>query len=261
MDKDNPRKTPATGREALRQRQQAAATSDRRVSIAIRTAWIVGLAVIALLIGVTTWSIVGARGGNTTGVVAPGGLVAPASATESGAVLIGKPEAKVTVSVYLDFLCPSCGQFERANGSTLAEAIDAGTAKVEMHPMSFLDDLSAGTKYSTRAANAFVTVANHDPATALEFSQLLFAQQPAENSPGLTDATLAELASQAGAPADVVASFGKQTYQPWVEKITKQAFDSGITGTPTVKINGETFTGDLYTAGPLTEAITAAANG
>ena len=259
MDKDNPRKTPATGREALRQRQQAAATSDRRVSIAIRTAWIVGLAVIALLIGVTTWSIVGARSGNTA--VSAGGVVAPASATESGAVLIGKPEAKVTVSVYLDFLCPYCGQFERANGSALAAAIDAGTAKVEMYPMSFLDDLSAGTKYSTRAANSFVTVANHDPATALEFSQLLFAQQPAENSPGLTDATIAELASQAGAPADVVASFPKQTYQPWVEKITQQVFDSGIKGTPTVKINGETFTGDLYNAGPLAEAIKAAANG
>ena len=90
MDKDNPRKTPATGREALRQRQQAAATSDRRVSIAIRTAWIVGLAVIALLIGVTTWSIVGARSGNT-GSVTAGSVVAPASATESGAVVIGKP--------------------------------------------------------------------------------------------------------------------------------------------------------------------------
>lgn len=261
MSKDTSRNTPPTGREALRQRQQAAATANRRVSIAIRTAWIAGLAVIALLIGVTTWSIVGARTGNTTGVVAADGLVAPASATESGAVLIGKPEAKVTVTVFLDFMCPYCGQFERANGSALAAAIEAGTAKVEIHPMSFLDDLSSGTKYSTRAANAFATVANNSPATALAFSQQLFAQQPAENSAGLTDATLAELASQAGAPADVVASFSKQAYQPWVAKITKQAFDSGITGTPTVKINGQTFTGDLYTAGPLAEAITAAANG
>lgn len=257
----NPRKDSAQGREALRQRQQAAATAGRRVSIAIRAAWIAGLAVAALLIGVTTWSIIGARSGNTTGVVAADGVVAPRTATDSGAVVIGNADAKVTVTVFLDFLCPYCGEFERANGGALAAAVEAGTAKVEMHPMAFLDDLSAGTSYSTRAANAFVTVANHDPATAHAFSQLLFAQQPAENTAGLTDATLAQLALQAGAPADIPASFPKQTYQPWVAKITKQAFDSGIKGTPTVKINGETFTGDLYNAGPLAEAITAAANG
>jgi len=175
--------------------------------------------------------------------------------------VIGKPEAKVTVTVYLDFMCPYCGQFDRANGSALAAAVDNGTARIEVHPMAFLDDLSSGTKYSTRAANAFAAVANHDAATALAFSQLLFARQPAENSAGLTDATIADLASQAGAPADVVAGFSKQAYQPWVAKITKQAFDSGITGTPTVKINGQTFTGDLYTAGSLAEAIKAAANG
>ena len=127
--------------------------------------------------------------------------------------------------------------------------------------MAFLDDSSSGTKYSTRAANAFVTLANQNPATALTFSQLLFANQPSEGSAGLSDAKIGELATQAGASAEVVASFANPTYQPWVAKITQQAWDSGITGTPTVKINGEVFKGDLYNAGPLTEAITAAANG
>jgi protein-disulfide isomerase len=261
MSRNSSRNTPASGREALRQRQQAAATTDRRVGLGIRIAWITGLAVIALLVAVTVWSIAAARSGNAPAGVAADGVVAPAAATASGAVVIGKPDAKVTVTVFLDFMCPYCGQFDRANGSALAAAVENGTAKLEVHPMSFLDDLSSGTKYSTRAANAFAAVANHDPATALTFSQLLFAQQPAEHSAGLTDATLADLASQAGAPADVVAGFSSQTYQPWVAKITKQAWDSGMTGTPTVKINGETFTGDLYTAGPLAEAITAAANG
>jgi protein-disulfide isomerase len=262
MSKDTSRTTPPTGREALRQRRHAAASADRRVSIAIRSAWIAGLAVAALLISVTTWSIIGARsGGSTAGVVAADGLVTPAPASDSGAIVIGRPEAKVTVTVFLDFLCPYCGEFERANGSALAAAVDNGTAKLEVHPMSFLDDLSSGTRYSTRAANAFAAVANHDPAAALAFSQLLFAQQPAEHSAGLDDATIAVLATQAGAPADVVAAFSGQAYQPWVAKITKQAFDSGITGTPTVKINGQTFTGDLYNPGPVAAAIKAAANG
>lgn len=260
MSPQNSPNTSPTGRDALRQRQQAAANSDRRVGYAIKVAWITGLAVIALLVGISVWSIVGAKAGSGSGG-AVGALVAPAGATDSGAVLIGKPEATVTVAVYLDFMCPYCGRFDAANSSTLAAAVDSGTAKVEIHPMAFLDDSSSGTKYSTRAANAFVAVANHDPATALAFSQLLFANQPAEGSAGLSDARLGELAAQAGAPAEVVASFANQTYQPWVAKITQQAFDSGIKGTPTVQINGQVFNGDLYTDGPLAEAIRTAANG
>ena len=260
MSKQNSSNSSPSGRDALRLRQQAAAASQRRIGVAIKAAWITGIAVIALLIGISVWSIAGAKAGSGSGGAA-GALVAPAGATDSGAVVIGKPEAKVTVTVFLDFMCPYCGRFEAANGSALAAAVDSGTAKIEVHPMAFLDDSSSGTKYSTRAANAFVTVANQDPAKALTFSQLLFANQPSEGSAGLSDAKIGELATQAGASAEVVASFANQTYQPWVAKITQQAWDSGITGTPTVKINGEVFKGDLYNAGPLTEAITAAANG
>ncbi len=253
--------SPAGGRrDALRQQQQSAAAADQRVRIAIRTAWITGLAVIALLIGISVWSIAGARSGGT-GVVAADGLTAPSVATESGAVLIGKADAKVTVSIYADFMCPYCGQFERANGEDLAAAVDQGVAKLEIHPMAFLDDMSSGTQYSTRAANAFVTAADADPAAALKLYQLLFANQPAEQSAGLTDDQLKQFAGEAGAPAEVTAAFAKQTFAPWVAKITQQAFDSGITGTPTIKINGQVFTGDLYNPGSLAEAISAAANG
>lgn len=253
---------PSTGgrREALRQQQQAAAASGKRVSIAIRTAWIAGVAIIALLIGITVWSIAGARSGGS-GVVAADGLTAPSGATGSGGVLIGKADAKVTVTIYADFMCPYCGQFDRANGEALATAVDQGVAKLEIHPMAFLDDLSAGTKYSTRAANAFVAVADRDPAAALKFYQLLYANQPAEQSAGLSDDKLKQLADEAGAPAEVTAAFAKQTFAPWVTKSTQQAFTDGIKGTPTVKINGQLFNGDLYTAGPLAAAISSAANG
>lgn len=259
MSKKNPNQPTPGRRDDLRQQQLAAAAAAKRVRVAIRTAWITGLAVIALLVGISVWSLVGARAGNSNPQVAAGGLTVPAVATDSGAVLIGRADAAVTVTVYADFMCPYCGQFERANGNALADAVDRGTAKLELHPMAFLDDLSSGSKYSTRAANAFVTIANDDPRVALRFSGLLYANQPGEGSAGLTDTRIAELATQAGATPEVTASFGRQTYQPWVAKITQQAWDSGVTGTPTVKINGSVFTGDLFTAGPLAAAIDAAA--
>jgi protein-disulfide isomerase len=175
-------------------------------------------------------------------------------------VLLGDEQAKVTVSIYADFMCPYCGQFERANGTDLADAVSAGTVKLEIHPMAFLDAQSAGTKYSTRAANAFVAVANADPGHALDFYRALYENQPAEGSAGLTDAQLVAFAERAGVPTAVTADFGRQAWVPWVQKITDQAWDSGIKGTPTVKINGEVFTGDVYTAGPLAQAIAAAAS-
>ncbi|MCB0911736.1 MAG: thioredoxin domain-containing protein, partial [Propionibacteriaceae bacterium] len=102
-------------------------------------------------------------------------------------------------------------------------------------------------------------IANTDPALAWKFDRLLYANQPAEGSLGLSDAELLAYAQQAGVPSSVSDTFSARLYVPWVQQITNQAFDSGITGTPTVKIDGEVFSGDMYSAGPLDEAIRQAA--
>ena len=65
--------------------------------------------------------------------------------------------------------------------------------------MSFLDRTSQGARYSTRAANAFVTVAQADPDRILAFNRALYDNQPAEGTTGLTDAQLATLAADINA--------------------------------------------------------------
>jgi protein-disulfide isomerase len=79
-----------------------------------------------------------------------------------------------------------------------------------------------------------------------------------EGSNGLSDDEIADLARGAGVPEPVIADLGKRLFEPWVAKSTEQILTSGITGTPTVKINGAVFTGDLYSVGPLTQAVAAA---
>lgn len=253
-------KSSTQGREALRRRQQAQAAAERRMKTIVRTAWIAGITVIALIIGITVWSVTNARSSNTAGG-APGALVTPTRATDAGALRFGKDDAKVTVAVYADFMCPYCGQFERANGASLDAAAEAGTIVLDIHPMSFLDAQSGGAEYSTRAANAFVTIAEADPAAALRFNQLLFANQPGEGTSGLSDDQLASFATQAGASSEVIASFAKRTFVPWIDQITQQAFDSGVKGTPTVKLNGQVYSGDIYTPGALMTAIERVAAG
>ncbi|GAT69858.1 DSBA oxidoreductase [Planomonospora sphaerica] len=162
------------------------------------------------------------------------------------------------LEVYLDYMCPFCGRFEQANSTELDRLVAGGTVRLELYPLAFLDRMSSGSQYSTRTANAIATVADRAPGALPAFNTALFAHQPAEGSSGLSDDEIAALARNAGVPQDVADAFTDRLFQPWVETSTAAVFKTGIEGTPTVKINGELFTGDLYTAGPLTAAVTAA---
>ena len=182
----------------------------------------------------------------------------PTTATANGAISVGNANAPVRLEVYLDYMCPFCGRFERANGAELGQLVADGTVQLHLYPLSFLDRSSSGTKYSTRAANAIATVADRAPDKVLTFNQALYAGQPAEGSSGLSDDQIASLAANSGVPPEVISLFHERIFEPWVSESTNAVFRTGISGTPTVKINGAVFKGDLYTNGPLTQAIMAA---
>jgi len=167
---------------------------------------------------------------------------------------IGAINAPVTVDIYLDYMCPYCGQFERANGAELQQDVAAGTVRLNLHIMNFLDH-SSSTQYSSRAANAVVTLAKQAPNAVLAFHYALYEQQPAEGTVGLSDAQLGQMAVQAGAPQQVADSFAAHTNFTWVAASEQAAGAAGVTGTPTVKVNGTQFTGNLYQAGALTSTI------
>ncbi len=185
-------------------------------------------------------------------------LVVPTAAIASGAIAFGNANAPVKVEVYLDYMCPFCGRFERANGGELDQLVADGTVQLHLYPLSFLDRMSNGTRYSTRAANAVATVADRAPEKVLSLNQALYVRQPAEGSSGLSDEEIAAIAAESGVPQETISLFHEGRFEPWVAKFTETAFQNGIGGTPTVRINGVVFKGDLYTVGPLTQAIAAA---
>ncbi len=243
-----------TRTQELRKAQQEAAdraAKRRRLLTVIGAVLIVGLVVAIVVV------VVRAAGGSNDTPTASGDVVTPANTTD-GAIPVGDKNAPVTVTIYYDYMCPACGAFESANGQELDRLLQAGDVRYELRPISFLDRSSSGTKYSTRAANAVATVANEVPEDVWAFHMALYAKQPEEGSTGLTDDEIASIATDAGVPQDVVDKFTDGTYEPWVAKVTQQAFDGGVTGTPTILIDGEEFKGDPYTVGPLTDAIKAA---
>ena len=161
------------------------------------------------------------------------------------------------IAMYVDYLCPYCGQFEAANAEQITNWVTAGNATLEVHPISILDGNSAGSKYSTRAANAAACVANYDPNNFLPVHTALFANQPAEGTTGLTNAQLVSLVEGAGVTdADVTSCINNQEFSSWVGTATDRALSGPlgnadiekVSGTPTVLVNGVSYTGSLSDA-------------
>ena len=120
-----------------------------------------------------------------TGAGAPGRI--PAGATPEGdGIVVG--HGPVRVDAFIDFLCPFCRQFELSSGPALAGLVTDGLISLAYHPMNFLDQAST-TNYSTRAAAASGCAA--DGGRFAPYAHALFASQPPEGGPGLSDAELA----------------------------------------------------------------------
>jgi protein-disulfide isomerase len=206
-------------------------------------------------------------------------IVQPANATEHG-VIVGKNDAVVKadtatstasatpdpsasstapsdptsdpakIVIYQDYICPACKSFESQSLQELKELRDSGKATVEYRFVTFLDDRSAGSNYSSRAANAAACVVNQNPDKFYAFNNALFDQQPAEGTKGLPNQKLIEIAQSVGVTGiDDCVKDG--TYRGWTADANKTALDIPITGTPTILINDEKWEGKTS----LTDAV------
>jgi len=158
----------------------------------------------------------------------PAEVVAPGAGAEAG-----KP---VKVVLYVDFICPVCKNFETQYNDQLTSLRNDGKITVEYRPLGFLDSRST-TNYSSRAANAAACVANTAPEKYADYFNALYAQQPAEGSAGLSDNDLKKMASDMG--VDINSCVDDKTYRPYVKFTTKEASAIGVTGTPTVFVDGK----------------------
>jgi protein-disulfide isomerase len=159
----------------------------------------------------------------------------PAHTTSEGdGVLIG--DGPVRVDAFIDFLCPYCKKFEMSAGDVLAKLTSQGSASLAYHPMNFLDEAST-TNYSTRAAAAAACAA--DQGRFMEYAHALFAAQPREGGPGLSDTDLIELSRGAGLDhAKLSACVSAGTYLDWPPYVTARAIAAGVSATPTVLVAG-----------------------
>ena len=90
-------------------------------------------------IALQAWRTPGPRSATPAAAV----IGAPVTITSGKPIVLGNADAPVTSTLYEDFHCPHCADFEEEFGATITAAQEAGTAQVELYPMSFIDQGSA----------------------------------------------------------------------------------------------------------------------
>lgn len=255
-------------REKARQMREEQRKRKLRQRWMLRGGIGVGLLAVAIIIALVV--VNGARPASTAGPLnmASDGILLTGNGTSISAVKTPalaagqKPVATkqadhaktVNIVMYIDYLCPYCGQFESTNTAQIQSWLKAGNVSLEIHPISLLDPSSQGTKYSTRAANAAACVANYQPADFFAVNSAFYASQPTENTTGLTNAQLVSLVKKAGVTnTNVPGCITGQTFAPWVTAASTRALSGPlpgadvkkVAGTPTVLANGVSYKGAL----------------
>lgn len=231
--------TPNTGRKRTRSERAARVEEMRRQQRAAerrrRSTWVSAAVAVAVVIVVIIVIAVQSSRNQT------GPSTTPANVTDRVSFVRGQADAPVTVTLYEDFQCPICREFEASTGSTIDRYVRSGTIKVQYRPIAFLDREST-TQYSTRALNAAACVANAAGIPAFtKFHDLLYAHQPPEGSAGLPNSQLASFAAQSGATGPAVKRcINSGRFNGWTRTVTDKASKAGVNGTPTVRVDGKT---------------------
>lgn len=165
-----------------------------------------------------------AQKNKTEGVEIPVKLVAADYAVRrDGAVIVaGKDDAKATVDIYVDMLCPFCRQFEEKYAPALSANLTGGSLKVRYHLVTILNNQSDPPGYSLDSANATLCAADGGRFPAYLAS--LFAAQPEEGARGYSKDQLASLGTRLAVNTpDFSSCVTSNRYAPDIQSADREA--------------------------------------
>ncbi|HLF71173.1 MAG TPA: DsbA family protein [Dehalococcoidia bacterium] len=146
--------------------------------------------------------------------------------------VLGSPDAPVTIMAWEDFQCPIC---KAANASVLKQVeqdyVTAGKAKILFRQFPFLGQESIWAAEASQCAA--------DQGKFWDYHDALFNAQGAENSGALSKANLKRIAGDTG--LDLTAfntCFDSGAHQASVQAEKQEGAQLGISGTPTIFVNG-----------------------
>ncbi|MGD6746015.1 thioredoxin domain-containing protein [Streptomyces sp. BH106] len=271
MSKRNTQEAKTAARERLRAERERQAKREKTKRQAIVGVSIVAVLAIAGGVGYAVmqankpshWET--AMDAKSSAVKAPKNT----SGKDGTTVVIGKSSAKKTMKIYEDSRCPVCASFEQTVGPTLHKDVEAGKFKLQYVGGTFLDgdsaakgDVGTNGEGSKNALSALGAALNVSQDAFLDYKTALYSAKfhPEESDDKFKDDdylikiadTVDSLKGNKAFQKDVTDG----TYDDWAMKMSK-SFDTnkdGVTGTPSLVIDGKKLTGSDGQNAPMTVA-------
>lgn len=222
--------------QAAAARAQAETAQKRESQIKV----IGGIAVLVVVIGIVLAGYLGAKAAKPHADVTAKQPVGT-SAETYGWQANGMDSGKSTLVIYEDPQCPICGVFEKTYGTSVLGFMKAKSINVVYQMATFIDDNLPQSNHASRRAVAGLGCAI-DEGYGLEYHQLIYANQPANEGDGFSDELLRKLGEAAGITGSKLQTFQKcfdaGTYLGWADNLNQKFRDNGIQGTPTLVLDG-----------------------
>lgn len=232
----------ASRRDVLREQQAAQARKKRTGRILAIVAGVLALAIIAVVAVVV---IQDQRTKREAERLQSGQQLTPPNAVGTDAILVNPEQgknAKYTLNLYVDYQCPVCKQAEGLYGNVWKQLADEGFIKLQIHTMTFM---SQNLKNDDSVQLAVGAACADLRGKYWEFHNTAYEFQPEKETQAGYDETdiektIAQKAGIAGADYDQWKRCldGNQT-ATFVTAVDENASKSGVTGTPTLKVNGK----------------------
>ena len=165
--------------------------------------------------------------------------VTPATLPDADGLSLGDPNAPVTIDVFEDFQCPACKSFtENIEPLVIENLVASGQARYVFHNYPFLDGDGAGSiGESDQAANAAMCAGEQDK--FWELHTALYVNWNGENQGAFNNRRLQAIAESIGLDMDSFNScFSSNKFESEVEADFQLGKEMGVSGTPTVFVNG-----------------------
>lgn len=236
----------AQARDRLKEKRQREAERAKRMRVVIVAVAAVAVVAVIVVVGV----IVQTQRNEVTKVVTPRNLSA------EGGVAVGAASGVPVITVYEDYQCPACKQYEEKMGASVEQLAAQGKVRVVYKPVAIIG------KESEAAGSAAMCAADLGPDRFTSYSKVLFATQPPENSGQLTTKKLTALGKAAGiTDAGWQRCVGEEKYAGWMKSTTEKASKAGLRGTPWVLLNGQELPPEANSPEGLRKAVEIASKG
>jgi protein-disulfide isomerase len=165
--------------------------------------------------------------------------ITPAALPDADGLSLGDPNALVTIDVFEDFQCPACKSFtESIETLVIQNLVATGRARYVFHNYAFLDGNGARNGgESDQAANAAMCANEQDK--FWEMHSILYANWNGENQGAFSDRRLQAMAESIGLDMSAFNTcFNANKYEAEIQADFELGQEMGVSGTPTVFVNG-----------------------